>query len=67
MTNKRFEEPLWAIPSRGRKPATARVLLELGVDGKWDISSTLKQEETIEALDQAMESIDGQRLPPDNA
>jgi hypothetical protein len=66
MTNKRFEEPLWRIPSTG-KPATARVLLEKGVDGKWDLSSTLKPEETIEALDQAMESIDGQRLPPDNA
>jgi len=48
------------------RPATARVLVERGVNGDLHISSTLGgEEETVQMLDEAMEAIDGQRLPPD--
>ena len=49
----------------GFDPATARVLIYRDVAGKMHVRSTLNEADTIEALDGAMESIDGQRLPPD--
>jgi hypothetical protein len=50
------------------RPATARVLVERTLGGTLIISSTLDSEEsTIQMLDEAMEAIDGQRLPPTGA
>lgn len=47
-------------------PATKRILVEVGTSGELRISSTLESEEdTIQLLDEAMEAIDGQRMPPD--
>ena len=62
--NKLFCLSLSEVPSP--RPATARVLIERRVDGQFELRSTLSPEETIEVLDGAMESIDGQRLPPDS-
>jgi hypothetical protein len=48
------------------RPASARILIERSVNGEVHISSTLaNEEETIQFLDEAMECIDGQCLPPD--
>lgn len=60
--DKRFNMSLAEVPSP--RPATNRILLESTIDGRILIHSTLTPEETIEALDGAMEAIDGQRLPP---
>ena len=60
---KRFKEPLTAIQSN--HPATARVLVEVRVNGEFLITSTLGEPETVDLLDKAMEAIDGQRLPPE--
>lgn len=48
------------------RPAVARVLIERSINGDLHISSTLSDgETTVQILDEAMEAIDGQRLPPD--
>ena len=46
-------------------PAVARIMVSRKVDGSLDIQSTLEPEESVQLLDEAMEEIDGQRLPPD--
>ena len=62
-TVKTFNLPSCSVLS---VPATARVVVSRKVDGSLDIQSTLEEEDTINLLDEAMEAIDGQRLPPDS-
>lgn len=61
---KKFGMSLAEISSP--RPATKRILIEVGVDGSISVSSTLPDAETtVQLLDEAMESVDGKRLPPD--
>lgn len=59
---KSFNEELWTISDR--QPATARVLVWRDISGQLHLRSTVDEKETIDILDGAMESIDGQRFPP---
>lgn len=50
------------------RPAIARILVERGVNGSVHVTSTLEEAETsVQLLDEAMEALDGQRLPPETA
>jgi hypothetical protein len=62
VVTKTFNMTLSQIHSA--RPATQRVLIEVSPNGDIHISSTIGADNTVKLLDQAMEGIDGQRLPP---